>query len=178
MSLAGSHPFEPPRPPPPRRCPSCSCELDGARLCEVCGAADFHGAGLWVCFSCGERNGRGDDRCRTCNKHHVIACPACGFEGFHKDAFCESCGAARAFYPTILRLLAVSAQPRPLPPAQGRALALSLVLAVVALSVAATLGAVGQKTEAAVAGAAGGVAGIAAGLLSRRRQERDPRMLS
>ncbi|WP_373048857.1 hypothetical protein [Vulgatibacter sp.] len=169
MSLAGSHPFEPHRDPPPRSCPHCSCDLHGDRLCEVCGAADFHGAGLWVCFACGERNRSPDERCRGCGKNHVIACPACGYEGYHRDLRCESCGAARALYPTIRKMLLEAARPHPAPVARNRAITVSVVLALVALSAAVSLGLAGKRSEAAVAASAGGAGALSTALLGRRR---------
>ena len=168
MSLAGSHPFEPELRSPPRHCPRCACELNGDNLCEVCGAADFHGKGLWICFACGERNPSQDERCRRCAKHHVLACPACGYEGYHRDLRCESCGAARALYPTIRRMLVESARQEPLPPARNRAIAVSVLLALVAFSVAASLAVAGERSEATVAASAGG-AGALAALLGRRQ---------
>lgn len=170
MSLAGSYPLESSRVPPPRSCPQCACELNGARLCEVCGAADFHGDGLWICFSCGCNNGAIEERCRGCGKHHVIACPACGYEGYHRDLRCESCGAARALYPTIRRMLSEAAEAEPVPVVRNRAAAVSVAVALFAFAVAGTLGLVGKHTEATVAGISAGAAGVCAGLLSRRRK--------
>lgn len=168
MSLAGSFPFEPGREIPPRSCPQCGCELHGDRLCEVCGAADFDGAGLWVCFACGERNRRADERCRGCNKNHVLACPACGYEGYHRDRFCESCGAARALYPNIRRLIDEAARPVPMTQSRNRAITASVLLALVALSAAASLGMSGRRSEAAVAASAGGAGALVSALLGRR----------
>jgi len=173
VSLAGSHPFEPEFRRPPRNCPQCACELHGDNLCEVCGAADFHGAGLWICFACGERNASRDERCRCCGKNHVLACPACGYEGYHRDRFCESCGAARALYPTIRRMLSEAARVEPAP-ARNRAIAVSVVLALVAFSASASLAMAGKRSEAAAAAGAGG-AGALAALLGRRSAHRDTR---
>ena len=160
--------------PPPARCPACACELHGARLCEVCGAADFHGDGLWVCFACGTGNDVADDRCGACRKDHVIACVACGREGFHRDRFCEFCGAARALYPVILRALLEAARPAGRG-AHGRALSLTVVLAVLALSAASALGVVGRHLEALAAGASGGAARVAAARRRRRGAAGGPR---
>lgn len=170
MSLAGSFPEGPGREIPPRSCPQCGCELHGDRLCEVCGAADFHGAGLWICFACGERNPRGEERCRCCGKNHVLACPACGYEGYHRDVFCESCGAARAFYPRIRRLLVEAARPAPVPQGRNRAITASVLLALVAFSAAASLGMAGRRSEAAVAASAGGAGALAGVWMGRRRR--------
>lgn len=168
MSLAGSFPFEPGREAPPRSCPQCGCDLHGDRLCEVCGAADFHGVGLWICFTCGERNHRSDERCLGCSKNHVLACPACGYEGYHRDRYCESCGAARALYPTIRKLLAETARPVPVAQGRNRALTVSVLLALVAFSTAATLGMAGRRSEAAVAASAAGAGVLASVWLGRR----------
>lgn len=169
MSVAGSHPFEKELRKPPRRCPHCSCELHGDNLCEVCGAADFHGAGLWICFTCGERNGRQKERCGRCGKNHVIPCPACNYEGFHRDLRCESCGAPRALYPEIRRSLAKAEQQMPLPHGRSRAIAVSVALALVAFSVASSLAVAGKRSEAAVAASAGGAGVLITALLGRRR---------
>lgn len=169
MSLAGSHPFKKEARKPPRHCPRCSCELHGDNLCEVCGAADFHGAGLWVCFTCGERNGPQEERCGHCGKNHVIPCPACSYEGFHRDLRCESCGAARALYPAIRRALAETERQLPRAQGRGRAIAVSVVLVFVAFSVASSLAVAGKRSEAVVAAGAGGAGVVIAALLGRRR---------
>lgn len=173
MSLTGPHPSDIPRLPPPRLCPQCACELDGAGLCEVCGAADFHGAGLWICYSCGQNNGPMEPRCRGCGKNHVIACPACGYETFHRDVRCESCGAARALFPAIRRMLTEISDLDRHREFQRRPLVLSLVIALMALMLAAVLGSGGKRAEATYCWGCGGVALVAVGCLSwRRRQSR------
>lgn len=168
MSPIGPHSI--PRLPPPRLCPACSCELDGAGLCEVCGAADFHGAGLWICYACGQNNGPREERCRGCRKNHVIACPACGYETFHRDLRCESCGAARALFPAIRRMIVAAAAPVVAAgERRGRHGALSLAIALVALVASGVLGATGRSHEALVCGGTGGVVAMVVGGSRKRR---------
>lgn len=175
MLPTGPHPI--PRLPPPRLCPQCACELDGAGLCEVCGASDFHGAGLWICYSCGQNNGPLEERCRGCRKNHVIACPACGYETFHRDLRCESCGAARALFPGIRRLLLAAAAPATLSRgSRGRRGALSLAIALVALLFSGVLGASGKSREALLCGGAAGALALLVG--TSRRKERGGRMVN
>jgi hypothetical protein len=152
---------------PPRTCPVCSCDLWGARLCEVCGATDFGGEGAWVCFSCGLDNDHAEERCDGCGKQHLVACPACGGEGFHRDLTCDGCGAARAFYPRIRRLLHESARPRAAS-VRERAFAAAVLLAAVSMALATTLGAAGKRDAAMVATGAVATCGVAAAWTGRR----------
>jgi hypothetical protein len=159
---------QPLRTPPPRTCPVCSCDLWGARLCEVCGATDFGGEGAWVCFSCGQDNDHADESCDGCGEVKVMACPACGGEGFHRDLTCSDCGAARAFYPRIRRLLHEAARPRA-GSLRERAYAAAVLLAAVAVALATTLGAAGQRRAALMVTGAGATCGVAAMWSARPR---------
>src|SRR5262249_12876035 len=145
---------------PPRTCPVCSCDLWGARLCEVCGATDFAGEGAWVCFSCGHDNDHADESCTGCGEWRVMACPACGGEGVHRNLTCSGCGAARAFYPRIRRLLHEAAR-RP-GTMRERAYAAAVVMAVLAMAVATTLGSAGRRDAALAASGAGACAAVTA----------------
>jgi hypothetical protein len=76
------------------RCPDCGARVNGAQVCERCGAFDFEGLTSWVCFPCGAQNAHGQTRC-GCGRERTVVCGACGAELSFACQSCPGCGVPR-----------------------------------------------------------------------------------